>query len=581
MTRGRRGPADLPPGPATELVSLLRQLQSLKPRTLKQISAASGIAIGHVSEVLNGWKAPSPDAAEALATALGADDRTAAKARDLADDLAELNRYTRAKQRGTAPAGTSAEARPAGVPEARFDVPPPPSRFIGREAEVAAMQAAIHGSKTLHRAPVVQIFGPVGIGKTALASIVAHELRPEYPDGCVFVDFGLLGDVSAAHARLLSRFGFTADMLPAEPAELRALYLSYLYRRSVLIVADNVVAPEQVLALVPASPSCAVVTTGRRFLDHIDEVCAIDLGPLTDDESQALLTVLIGATNAETVEAASSSAGVPAAIRATAAGLRGPGHGPREPVKPPEPAETGAAEARLLPFPPAGLSMEPIPDTITYLTPLRRSRSAGVRNIGIVTGYLRRVHDVDIWVNSENTDMRMSRFDDYTISAIIRYDGAVRDAAGRVIEDTIADELALKAGQGPVAAGTAILTGSGALAASHNVRAIVHVAAVYGEPGAGYRQVRDVGRCVTGALAEIDRSLERPREVSVLFPMLGTGQGGGSIERTAAVLVGTAAEYLASVPVTRIGTVWFLAHVHRELTALHAAVDAHPLLKGG
>lgn len=325
MTRIRRGTADLPPGLATDLVALLRRLRSRTPRTVKQISTASDLAAGHVSEVLRGWKTPSPNAAEALARALGADDRAALKARDLAEALAELNRYTRARARGAeftdvpdAPAG-----RPCETTDVPFDVPPPPHRFIGREAEVAAIQAAVRGLKTLHRAAVVQIVGPAGIGKTALASIVAHELRTDYPDGCVFVDFDLLDAGSALHARLLCRFGFTADKLPPQPAELRALYLSYLFRRAILIVADGVVAAEQVLALVPASSACAVVTTGRRYLDGIDEVCAVDLGPLTAGESETLLTMLVGATNAESAEAVRTSAGVPAAIRASAARLRG------------------------------------------------------------------------------------------------------------------------------------------------------------------------------------------------------------------------------------------------------------------
>lgn len=56
--------------------------------------------------------------------------------------------------------------------------------------------------------------------------------------------------------------------------------------------------------------------------------------------------------------------------------------------------------------------------------------------IGIVIGDLRNVDFVDIWVNSENVDMQMSRFHERSVSGLIRYEGAQRDQAGRVITNT-------------------------------------------------------------------------------------------------------------------------------------------------
>ena len=59
MTRNQRGDAELPPGPARELVALLRLLRSRTTLTVGQISGKSGLAASHVSEVLRGWKTPS------------------------------------------------------------------------------------------------------------------------------------------------------------------------------------------------------------------------------------------------------------------------------------------------------------------------------------------------------------------------------------------------------------------------------------------------------------------------------------------------------------------------------------------
>src|SRR5215475_10444289 len=74
--------------------------------------------------------------------------------------------------------------------------------------------------------------------------------------------------------------------------------------------------------------------------------------------------------------------------------------------------------------------------------------------IGVITGSIRRVRCADIWVNSENTDMEMSRFTDFSVSGIIRYWGARRDQAGRVTGDLIGDALRAAVGERrPVAPG--------------------------------------------------------------------------------------------------------------------------------
>jgi transcriptional regulator with XRE-family HTH domain len=117
VTRNQRGEPDLPPGPARELVTLFRRLRSESPLTVGQIAVRTRLAAGHVSEVLRGWKAPSPAAAVAIVRALGADERTELKVHQVAEELAELNRYNRARNRREAqaeqPGGTGSGSRPS------------------------------------------------------------------------------------------------------------------------------------------------------------------------------------------------------------------------------------------------------------------------------------------------------------------------------------------------------------------------------------------------------------------------------------------------------------------------------------
>jgi O-acetyl-ADP-ribose deacetylase (regulator of RNase III) len=171
--------------------------------------------------------------------------------------------------------------------------------------------------------------------------------------------------------------------------------------------------------------------------------------------------------------------------------------------------------------------------------------------------------------------MRMAQVDQYSVSAMIRYQGARRDRAGQMINDPIADDLTrAMAGRRQVPAGTAIVTGSGELG-HYGVRYIVHVASVQGGPGAGFRQVREVGRCVTNALTEIEPLPVR----TVLFPLVGSGQGGAQPQPTAHALVGAAVDYFAAIPASHIAAVFFLAYEDVELVACQAACGAHRLVQ--
>ncbi|MDR6319984.1 macro domain-containing protein [Actinoplanes couchii] len=200
--------------------------------------------------------------------------------------------------------------------------------------------------------------------------------------------------------------------------------------------------------------------------------------------------------------------------------------------------------------------------------------------IGIRPGRILRVHDMQIWVNSENTDMEMARFNEFSISSIIRYHGALRDAAGHVVDDVIAGELSRAVGgHRPVAPGAAFVTGPGALVGTHGVRRIIHVAAVQGEPGAGFRQIRHVGACVANALALAERlAADDPAIRFILFPMLGAGMAGASVTQTATELVAAAADHLESTPGSLLHGIRFLAYADAERVALGEALRGNPLL---
>jgi O-acetyl-ADP-ribose deacetylase (regulator of RNase III) len=180
------------------------------------------------------------------------------------------------------------------------------------------------------------------------------------------------------------------------------------------------------------------------------------------------------------------------------------------------------------------------------------------------------VRVADIWVNSENNNMEMSRWYEGTISGMIRYLGAKKDDGGEITEngDIIARELKEKLGKrNRVEPTTVLMTSPGELAKKpYNVKAIIHVASVQGTPGRGYRPIDNVEDCVTKALELAETENATLQECkSVVFPLLGTGTGQAQIDVVAQKLLTRAINHLESNRDGRIECVYFLAWTNLHL----------------
>ena len=147
-------------------------------------------------------------------------------------------------------------------------------------------------------APMVVISGPPGVGKTALAVHVSHQLRECFPDGQLFVDLqgGLAGTLepSTVLGGFLRALGVAASAIPADLHERVALYRTRLAERRILVVLDNAVDEAQVRPLLPGGEGCAALVTSRSRLAGIEGVCAMALGVLEEGESVELLARVAG-----------------------------------------------------------------------------------------------------------------------------------------------------------------------------------------------------------------------------------------------------------------------------------------------
>ncbi len=205
------------------------------------------------------------------------------------------------------------------------------------------------------------------------------------------------------------------------------------------------------------------------------------------------------------------------------------------------------------------------------------------KQLEIVTGDIADIDDIDVWVNPENTRMEFGRIHDASVSAAIRYLGSRRDRHGFVRDDAIVRMLAAKVGRHQrtgIEPATTVITQPGALARSNGVKLLVHVAAHQGEPGRGYELIGAYRKCVTNALAAVDRHNSGFRvrlnagktARSVLIPLFGTQSAGESPHERVQGLISAAHQYLMNWPDSKIERVAFLAYTQTDLELCQAAL---------
>jgi DNA-binding SARP family transcriptional activator/tetratricopeptide (TPR) repeat protein len=225
----------------------------------------------------------------------------------------------------------------AEVPAAAVDVPVPAqlppgvSAFTGRDRELATLDSALASTGGQPSAVVISaVSGTAGVGKTALAVQWAHRVRPEFPDGQLYVNLrGYDPDQPVTAAQALAGFlgglGVTGQNIPPDLDERAARYRSEIAGRRMLVVLDNAGSVEQVRPLLPGTPSAMVLVTSRDSLAGLVALHGarrLDLDLLPAADALDLLRELIGERVDADPEAAASlaeqCARLPLALRVAA-----------------------------------------------------------------------------------------------------------------------------------------------------------------------------------------------------------------------------------------------------------------------
>ncbi|MFJ8751480.1 BTAD domain-containing putative transcriptional regulator [Streptomyces sp. NPDC102441] len=213
-----------------------------------------------------------------------------------ADDSLE---YSPPSQRTVAP--VSAPAAPPAVPTA---LPADLATFTGRHTELEEVRALLPtGDKRAETMAISVVSGMAGIGKTALAVHMAHEIADRFPDGQLFINlrgFDATGSIMTPEEAIrifLDALGVSPQRIPAQLEAQILLYRTLLAHRRMLILLDNARDVEQIRLLLPGSPGCLVIVTSRNQLSSLiagEGARPLTLHQLTQSDAHDFLRLRLG-----------------------------------------------------------------------------------------------------------------------------------------------------------------------------------------------------------------------------------------------------------------------------------------------
>ncbi|MFC4508333.1 MULTISPECIES: AfsR/SARP family transcriptional regulator [Streptomyces] len=276
---------DLEQGCHTEAVSELTALTAAYPlrERLRELLMLALYRSGRQAEAL----AVYADTRRLLADELGVEPRAG---------LRELQRRVlQADPELAAPSAPVAEpaaarARPAQLPATVPD-------FTGRAAFVRELGEVLASAEGRVMA-VSALAGIGGVGKTTLAVHVAHQARPAFPDGQLYVDLQGAGARAVEPETVLGSFlralGTADSAIPDSLDERAALYRTVLDGRRVLVLLDNARDAAQVRPLLPGMEGCAALVTSRIRMVDLEGAHLVDLDVMAPDEALALFTRVVG-----------------------------------------------------------------------------------------------------------------------------------------------------------------------------------------------------------------------------------------------------------------------------------------------
>jgi len=251
----------------------------------------------------------------------------------IVDELGiEPGERLRQLERGVLVGDTALDWRPEAPDRAvvRPQALPPDVPLVGRASLADELTRRLAAPSPRTGMPVVQVIaGMSGVGKSALAVHIGHQLRDDFPDGRLHATLSdATGPVHPAEVlgRLLRLLGVLGTHLPDSVEGRSTLLRDRLAGRRVLLVLDDAADEAQVRPLIPGDECSAVLVTSRNRLTGLAGARTVDLTVLDDEESLRLLETVLGSQRVAAEVAAARDlvrhcGGLPLALRIAAARL--------------------------------------------------------------------------------------------------------------------------------------------------------------------------------------------------------------------------------------------------------------------
>jgi DNA-binding SARP family transcriptional activator/tetratricopeptide (TPR) repeat protein len=248
-------------------------------------------------------------------------------------ELRELQQRVLAGEPGfgrlqTAAAGAAGTTGPdRAVPR---ELPAVVPHFVGRGPEIASLTSLLREARQEPTLVISAIGGTAGVGKTALAVALAHQVANRFPDGQLYVNLrGFDPDEPLPAAEALASFlralGVPSNDVPEDTEERARRYRSLVAGRRILVLLDNARDADHVRPLLPGTAGCAAIVTSRDALAGLvarDGARRIELDLLPLPDAVKLLEVLVGKRVIDEPDAAAALAArcsrLPLALRVAA-----------------------------------------------------------------------------------------------------------------------------------------------------------------------------------------------------------------------------------------------------------------------
>jgi tetratricopeptide (TPR) repeat protein/transcriptional regulator with XRE-family HTH domain len=163
--------------------------------------------------------------------------------------------------------------------------------FIGRAEEIDFIEKWL--SQSQFTGPL-RIAGMPGAGKTVLAAHIAKKVRPDFPDGVLWVDM--------ANADLMTTLGEFASDLGHDLSRYRGLssrsraFKDILEGKRALVIIDGAEAKHDIGVFLPIAPSSTAVIVTTRYRDIGVTLIAhpLNVEPFSQHEALALFAKILG-----------------------------------------------------------------------------------------------------------------------------------------------------------------------------------------------------------------------------------------------------------------------------------------------